>query len=1737
MQVGFAESDFAIPSGRQLSSKSSTATLGVGDKGTTGRSWAYDGRSGNKCYNGASSYGASYTWQAGDVVGCLLDLDAGKIAFTLNDIELGVAFVEVKACKTNAILPMASLKGGMHMFRLKGCSYLPSGYKEFEAARNERIETSQTALEADVHNVLLKQAASHGQAWRRVEMFLKDYTPKDLVKAQVMFVRDGKIGIVQWADGNGEYVVKFDGEDDGNPEQLEDDDLSMMDSMMQSTSGGEKMMQSSENRTEKIQFGEHHDILVGPPRQLMKDSKFPYTTSFVTERYDDALERMKQARKEEALLAQKIFKVSFTRVNEKRAKKLIQNEETAEGQSKGKKKKLNPKQKERLEALAKEEAQKIKDIATLSEILFHQLDADGGEEISKEELKRLQAIRGVRLSDRDIEVANKAMDEDGSGDISYGEFEIWFRSDHDVAQRLREQVSLAMLEETDGRVTLALINGDVLKLGGHVTDMATWDTVRACKGAVGGKWYFEVQIGTHSPARIGLMTTDYAISEGDDRFGVGNEMDSGEAWAFDGSKQTIYHHGELPYAAHVQWQAGDSIGCRLDLHAGTIAFTQNGVYLGVAYRAVAVPDGAMIFPAATLEGGPHQFCFSRHECRYAPDGFRLWGNAEMVDVVDDEKETKNRRRAFFKARRLSEQNDSVWASPKGLEGRLLEGRRIKMKERGTGKVAAFNANGKHAIDFDDRSKLTTLLDSRVKFDVLSPVAASRIVNTSMARREQQLFDQRWKLAGRPLEGDTTELPEELLEDERGGQIWMEIFGEFDDDDEHEDLEMYGEAALTATNDDQQNPDAEEDSKSPNAEDMDKAGDEDADGSVGEDEDKAESENQDIAGLFEVLAQAQAVEVKFEEEARNLAFKQEFVWEFPTGSELLDNPNGLIGQTVRSTQVGSFGEVVDYTPGKRGAHGKHSIDFGGKSGVKKLQVDMKRLNTGDVKILNLEFVEDFVRSYVEEAVDQWAQDNKDRLQAEKQSRLKAIRKQRRQESAKKKASAFKHATKAGSSFGLKGIKAVLKATLAATEIGLSGTSAVTKTAAGILERPEEEHDYDLDDHDDPGELIGQARAMLTDEARLRGFRMPEAWVEGNTLNAKTGIVEGLLVNVEHHGKGTVLSKAGKEWLVDFEIGGKEKLPLKYKERPFTAVNFAFVNVYVDEEEQKFEQQVAAIIEDATLAAIAELTLLPDAWRVGDNTLGKDLIGHTIRIRQEGAEDQAQARAAPPSSPNPSSPPTSPNSEDFEEVAEAKKPKKGQTFKSEQMKFDEAFDAPGKIYVRGTVEDFKKNRYIIKIDGQDGLEKSKLTDEFYVFNDDYVSKNAIPIVRDAVAPWAEQKLKLMDIEREDIEAEMEKEKEVELQEYIKDKNRRDLSDAAATAAYYAKVQLSAYESFCKLATPEFEQMGPESLEAAGGLQTLLQQKWIQMSRDARKKHENKARKSLGITAIDGLGEQDGPALAEYRVLKEIVVRKELEAKSEKKGKLRVGDTVQAFETRAGADGVTSIRCDRGWVSLTQNAKKGRREKLLVSAGIAVPHGYHDKRINARKLNILSPTGGMSEEEFQQCITEALEEMEITNRHDGFVHLDVFVKWFASGSSPANAVKQAVVDLGWPELASLEVYVDPTTVTEEEVAEKKSELMDAAKRFATMSTGGLRAAYKASKTTRRITRDVTGAVTKLTADVTGGLAQAAAKAGALMEAGEAAAELSDAEQRGNRVSELFGILDPDGDRKYPFKTHLMY
>ncbi|XP_050744260.1 ryanodine receptor isoform X15 [Drosophila biarmipes] len=114
-----------------------------------------------------------------------------------------------------------------------------------------------------------------------------------------------------------------------------------------------------------------------------------------------------------------------------------------------------------------------------------------------------------------------------------------------------------------------------------------------------GKWYFEFEVLTAGPMRVGWARADCYPGAM-----LGSEDTS---WAFDGHNVTKMHAGSIEHFG-VRYEAGDVIGCFIDVKELTISFSLNGELLmdalgGETTFADVTAEGVGFVPACTLGVG------------------------------------------------------------------------------------------------------------------------------------------------------------------------------------------------------------------------------------------------------------------------------------------------------------------------------------------------------------------------------------------------------------------------------------------------------------------------------------------------------------------------------------------------------------------------------------------------------------------------------------------------------------------------------------------------------------------------------------------------------------------------------------------------------------------------------------------------------------------------------------------------------------------------------------------------------------------------------------------------------------------------------------------------------------------------------------------------------------------------------------------------------------------------------
>jgi hypothetical protein len=163
---------------------------------------------------------------------------------------------------------------------------------------------------------------------------------------------------------------------------------------------------------------------------------------------------------------------------------------------------------------------------------------------------------------------------------------------------------------------LGLLSGEVeFGGGGLVSGLSEFGSV--CVTGVSlerGKWYYECELRSNGVMQVGWADHLFTSKEEDD--GVGDDAHS---WAYDGCRQRCWTNGESSEYG-LSWQAGDVVGCLLDLdnnqdsskeggggggggERGTLSFTLNGEAMPVAFSGVAAALTSEPSPPAAAGAG------------------------------------------------------------------------------------------------------------------------------------------------------------------------------------------------------------------------------------------------------------------------------------------------------------------------------------------------------------------------------------------------------------------------------------------------------------------------------------------------------------------------------------------------------------------------------------------------------------------------------------------------------------------------------------------------------------------------------------------------------------------------------------------------------------------------------------------------------------------------------------------------------------------------------------------------------------------------------------------------------------------------------------------------------------------------------------------------------------------------------------------------------------------------------
>ncbi|XP_029185488.2 E3 ubiquitin-protein ligase RNF123-like [Acropora millepora] len=187
---------------------------------------------------------------------------------------------------------------------------------------------------------------------------------------------------------------------------------------------------------------------------------------------------------------------------------------------------------------------------------------------------------------------------------------------------------------TDGRIgpfvvyidRASLCGSMTMKEGNEIESKSNFSSVRASTCVCKGKWMYEILLGSKGIMQLGWATLQCKFTNEE---GVGDTPDS---FAYDGHRVRKWNVMTGKYGE--EWMAGDVIGCCIDLDEGTISYSRNGLYLGVAFDNVQFGPGQAYFPAASLSYGEScQMNFGAAPFKFPIDGYKPLQDPPVSDLA------------------------------------------------------------------------------------------------------------------------------------------------------------------------------------------------------------------------------------------------------------------------------------------------------------------------------------------------------------------------------------------------------------------------------------------------------------------------------------------------------------------------------------------------------------------------------------------------------------------------------------------------------------------------------------------------------------------------------------------------------------------------------------------------------------------------------------------------------------------------------------------------------------------------------------------------------------------------------------------------------------------------------------------------------------------------------------------------------------------------------------------------
>ncbi|XP_020709674.2 E3 ubiquitin-protein ligase RNF123-like isoform X2 [Athalia rosae] len=158
-----------------------------------------------------------------------------------------------------------------------------------------------------------------------------------------------------------------------------------------------------------------------------------------------------------------------------------------------------------------------------------------------------------------------------------------------------------------------------------LNSQSNFSTMRANVAVFGGKWIYEIQLGSKGIMQVGWGTAQCKFSP------VSGVGDTPNSYAYDGNRVRRWNVSTHKYGE--PWLSGDIIGCTLDLDNGVIEFYRNGKSLGRAFEGVSTGAGIAYFPTVSLAFKESLTAnFGSTPLRYPVEGFETFQAAPTDQI-------------------------------------------------------------------------------------------------------------------------------------------------------------------------------------------------------------------------------------------------------------------------------------------------------------------------------------------------------------------------------------------------------------------------------------------------------------------------------------------------------------------------------------------------------------------------------------------------------------------------------------------------------------------------------------------------------------------------------------------------------------------------------------------------------------------------------------------------------------------------------------------------------------------------------------------------------------------------------------------------------------------------------------------------------------------------------------------------------------------------------------------------